>query len=140
MSIELNKQLIVTFFAALNSGKKEAILQVLEDDFAFQGMGRHPDWIRYRWDREAFADAPRNLAALMKKPIFMNLRGMIAEGDRIAVQADSSTEMKNGKTYDNAYLFIFTIKNDKVKEVQEYCCTYTVSDRFGEYLGGAAAG
>jgi uncharacterized protein len=135
MSTERNRQLIEKFFVALNNGERDALLSSMADDFAFQGMGRHPDWIRYRWSREAFADAPKSHAALMKKSIFMNVRSTIAEGDRVAVQVDSSTEMKNGKIYDNAYLFIFTIKDDKVKEIQEYCCTYTVADRFGEYLG-----
>jgi uncharacterized protein len=138
MSAEKNRLLIERFFAALNSGARDILIANMDVEFAFQGMGRHPDWIRYRWTREAFADAPQSLAALMKKPIFMNVRSTIAEGDRVAVQVDSSTEMKNGKTYDNAYLFIFTIKDDKVKEIQEYCCTYTVADRFGEYLGASS--
>src|ERR1700721_75958 len=111
MSTEKNRQLVERFFVALNNGERDALVSSMADDFAFQGMGRHPDWIRYRywiryrWSREAFADAPKSLAALMKKSIFMNVRSTIADGDRVAVQVDSSTEMKNGKTYDNAYFF-----------------------------------
>jgi ketosteroid isomerase-like protein len=140
MSIDKNKQTIKKYFEVVNRGDKEAILKCLTDDFVFKGMGRHPDWMRYQWGREAFADAPREMSTKMKKPIVMNLRGMIAEGDRVAVQADSYAEMNNGKIYDNAYHFVFTFKDDKIREVLEYCCTYTVFDVFGEYIDPTRAG
>ena len=133
MSIEQNKQLIVTYFERVNRGDKLPILTCLTDDFAFQGMGRHPDWMRYRWDREMFADAPREMSTKMKTPIQLKLLGMIAEGERVAVQAESYCEMLNGKIYDNAYHFIFTVRDGKIAEVLEYCCTYTVFEVFGEY-------
>jgi ketosteroid isomerase-like protein len=139
MSIEKNKRTIEKYFEAVNRGGKDAILEFLTDDFVFKGMGRHPDWMRYQWGREAFADAPRDMSTKMKKPIVMNLRGMIAEGDQVAVQADSYAEMKNGKIYDNAYHFVFTFKDGKIQEVREYCCTYTVFDVFGEYIDPALA-
>ena len=49
-------------------------------------------------------------------------------------------EMKNGKIYDNAYHFIFTLREGKIAEVLEYCCTYTVVEVFGEYYVPAKAG
>jgi len=140
MSTAKNKQIIVQYFEAVNRADKDAILELLTDDFVFKGMGRHPDWMRYQWDREAFADAPRDMSTKMKQPIVMNMRGMIAEGDQVAVQADSYAEMSNGKIYDNAYHFVFTFKNDKIRGVLEYCCTYTVFEVFGEYIDPAHAG
>jgi len=140
MSIEKNRQVIVEYFAAVNRGDKDAILMLLADDFVFKGMGRHPDWMRYQWGREAFADAPRDMSTKMKQPIVMHLLGMIAEDDRVAVQADSYAEMKNGKIYDNAYHFVFTFEHDKIREVLEYCCTYTVFDVFGEHIDPARTG
>jgi uncharacterized protein len=137
MSTGKNKQIILKYFDAVKRGDKEAILELLTDDFVFKGMGRHPEWMRYQWGAEAFADAPREMSTKMKKPIVMNLRGMISEDDRVAVQADSYAEMNNGKIYDNAYHFVFTFKNDKIREVLEYCCTYTVFEVFGEYLASA---
>jgi uncharacterized protein len=137
MSIAKNKQVIVEYFDAVSRADKDAILGLLTTDFMFKGMGRHPDWMRYQWGPEAFADAPREMSTKMKKPIVMNLRGMIAEADRVAVQADSYAEMKNGKIYDNAYHFVFTFQNGKISEVLEYCCTYTVFEVFGEHIDPA---
>jgi hypothetical protein len=42
--------------------------------------------------------------------------------------------MNNGKIYDNAYHFVFTFRDGIIREVLEYCCTYTVFDVFGEYI------
>jgi ketosteroid isomerase-like protein len=134
VSTEKNKEVIVKYFAAVNRADKEAILKLLTDDFVFKGMGRHPDWMRYQWGKEAFADAPRDMSTKMKQPIVMTLRGMIAEADRVAVQADSYAQMNNGKIYDNAYHFVFTFRDGIIREVLEYCCTYTVFDVFGEYI------
>jgi uncharacterized protein len=134
MTIEANKQVIREYFAAANSQDNAAILKLLTQDFVFKGMGRHPDWMRYVWDREPFADAPRDMSTKMKKPLAFNLRGMIAEGDRVAVQADSYGEMLNGKIYDNAYHFVFTFADGKIREVLEYCCTYTAFTVFGEFV------
>lgn len=140
MSAEKNRRTIESYFEAVNRRDKEGILELLTEDFLFKGMGRHPDWMRYQWGRDAFADAPRDMSTKMKKPIAMNLLGMIAEGDQVAVQADSYGEMNNGKTYDNAYHFVFTFRNDKIREVLEYCCTYTVYEVFGEFVAPAAPG
>jgi ketosteroid isomerase-like protein len=137
MGIEQNKQLIVTYFERVNRGDKQPILGCLTEDFVFQGMGRHPDWMRYSWDRERFADAPRDMSTKMKSPIQLKLLGMIAEGDRVAVQAESYCQMANGKIYDNAYHFVFTVREGKICEVLEYCCTYTVFEVFGEYYAAA---
>ena len=140
MSTEKNRRTIESYFQAVNLGDKDGILKFLSDDFVFKGMGRHPDWMRYQWGRDAFADAPRDMSTKMKKPITMNLLGMIAEGDQVAVQADSYAEMNTGKIYDNAYHFVFTFRDGKIREVLEYCCTYTVYDVFGEYLDPGRAG
>jgi ketosteroid isomerase-like protein len=48
--------------------------------------------------------------------------------------------MNTGKIYDNAYHFVFTFRDDKIREVLEYCCTYTVYDVFGEYIDPGRAG
>jgi hypothetical protein len=59
-----------------------------------------------------------------------------SEGEPVAVQAESYCEMNNGKIYDNAYHFVFTLTQGRISEVLEYCCTYTVVDVFGEYYTG----
>jgi ketosteroid isomerase-like protein len=42
--------------------------------------------------------------------------------------------MLNGKIYDNSYHFIFAFADRGIREVLEYCCTYTAFTVFGEFI------
>jgi hypothetical protein len=48
---------------------------------------------------------------------------MIAEGDRVAVEAESFAELTNGKVYNNRYHFFFELADGKVTKVREYMDT-----------------
>lgn len=43
-----------------------------------------------------------------------------AEDDRVAVEAMSAAELRNGKMYRNQYVFMFTSRNGKLSAVREY--------------------
>src|SRR5690606_30900781 len=97
MSIESNKQLIENYFAATNRGDEQEILTFLADDFLFESMLQAPKQFNFSWGREEFAAAPKNMSAMMHKPIKIWIEGMIGEGDKVAVEAKSHGEMKSGK-------------------------------------------
>ena len=50
-------------------------------------------------------------------------KGLTAEGDRVAVEAESYAKMKNGKTYQNTYHFLFIVRDGKIQSVKEYLDT-----------------
>jgi ketosteroid isomerase-like protein len=133
MSTEQNKQLIQKWVATVNGGNEPAILDMLAEDFIFEGMGRSPAWVKYTWGREPFAAAPRTMSALMKSPIQLEIVGMIAEGDQVAVEAKTDSDLLNGKKYDNAYHFVIVVRDGKIAKVKEYCCSHLVNECFGEY-------
>ena len=73
------------------------------------------------------------MSTLLKTPIVMHIVGMIAEGDEVAVEADTDAELNNGKRYNNAYHFVFVMCGGLIDEVREYCCSYLVEQCFGEF-------
>lgn len=129
-----NKEVVEKYFELINRSDETGILALLADDFEIISMNRNPSFLRYRWNANQFAAAPKLMSKYMKKPILMRLIAMTAEGDRVAVEADSYGEMINGKVYENSYHFLFVLKEGKILEVREYCCSYTAQDVFGEYL------
>lgn len=133
MSTEDNKHLVRRWFDAVNHGSEQDILALLADDFQFKAMARRPEWIRYRWGREEFAAAPKAMSTVLKTPVVMEIVGMIAEDSQVAVEAQTDAELMNGKQYDNAYHFVFMIRDGLISEVREYCCSYLVEDCFGEF-------
>ena len=40
--------------------------------------------------------------------------------------------MKNGKTYENAYHFLFKLRDGKICNVREYSCSYTAYECLGD--------
>lgn len=131
MGLEQNKQVIRDYFDAINSGDEQAILDLTTQDFLFQTMARAPEWLLPTWERDDFAKVPATMSALMKQPIQLSIAGMIAEGDRVAVEAETHSEMLNGKIYNNRYHFVFVLQDGKMKELREYSCSHLAQTCFG---------
>lgn len=131
MGIEENKQIIRDYFAAINRGDEKAILDLTTEDFLFRTMARAPEWLLPQWQREDFAKVPATMSALMTAPIQLSIVGMIAEGDRVAVEAETDSEMLNGKKYNNRYHFVFELRDGKMRELREYSCSHLAQSCFG---------
>ena len=54
--------------------------------------------------------------------------GSIAEGDDVAVEVESSGELKNGRSYRQQYHFLITVRDGKIASVREYLDTHHAWD------------
>lgn len=63
------------------------------------------------------ADGFRSLTA---GPTTLTVKGVTAEGDRVAVEAESFAHLKNGKIYNNTYHFLFLFRDGKICLSKEY--------------------
>ncbi len=131
MTIEANKQLVRDYFAAINSGDEAAILSMTTGDFVFMTMARSPEWLLPRWDREQFSRVPSTMSRVLTAPIQLSIVDMTAEGDRVAVEAETDSTMLSGRKYNNRYHFVFKFRDGKFCEVREYSCSHLASTCFG---------
>ena len=46
-----------------------------------------------------------------------------AEGERVAVETESYAELKNGRTYNNHYHFVFEVRDGMIQSIKEYLDT-----------------
>ncbi|WP_203556975.1 nuclear transport factor 2 family protein [Bacillus sp. B15-48] len=53
-----------------------------------------------------------------------------AEGNRVAVETESYTELTNGRVYNNLYHFLFIVEDGKIQKVKEYLDTEHTRDVF----------
>jgi len=53
----------------------------------------------------------------------LRIKGVTAEGERVALEAESFAKMKNGKTYQNRYHFLCEVRGGKIQTVREYLDT-----------------
>lgn len=137
MSIEQNKAAVRAWFAAVASGDEAAILDMTTEDFIFKSMARSPAWMLYEWDRNEFAKVPTTMSAMLTAPIRLDIVDITAEGDRVAVEAETDATMQNGRRYNNAYHFVFKFRDGKFSELREYSCSYLAQSCFGAVEPGA---
>jgi len=131
MGVEENKQVVRSWFDAVNEGREDDILALTTEDFQFKTMARAPEWLLYNWNRDEFAKVPSTMSQLLTAPIQLNIVDMTAEGDRVAVEAETDSEMLNGRRYNNAYHFVFKLRGGKFYEVREYSCSHLAQTCFG---------
>jgi steroid delta-isomerase-like uncharacterized protein len=123
---EANKQLVAEFFEAMNRGDTEALLDAYADDGAVQTMGHTLiSGRRGKAEIRAFADGVYDA---FPGGISFLVNSIIAEGDRVAVEAESVGEHVSGQTYNNQYVFLFTLRDGKIVELKEYLDTEMVTD------------
>ena len=140
MGIEENKAVVRSWFDAVNRGDEAAILATTAEDFTFMTMARQPEWLLYEWDRVQFSKVPSSMSAVLTAPIQLKIVAMTAEGDRVAVEAETDSKMLNGKRYNNAYHFVFKLRDGKFTEVREYSCSHLAQSCFAAVSPGDPAG
>ena len=60
----------------------------------------------------------------------LEIRAMIAEGDRVVLQWTSKARTRDGCPYENGCIGVFTIRDGKIQEVREYMDTLYAANVF----------
>jgi ketosteroid isomerase-like protein len=101
-----------------------ALMEALPRDFATARNYLADEFI---WWSPGFGDIAlqlektmRHVKGRLKGPLRFTVSGLTAEGDRVAVEAESYGEVLNGKVYNNRYHFLLIFAGGKVSVVREY--------------------
>jgi len=121
MSAEDNKRFILGFFEDLSAGKGEAVLGAMADSATWWIQGNFP--LSGTKTKAQFAELIGQLGSKIDGGLRVTPTGLTAEGDRVAVEAESFAKMTNGKTYQNKYHFLFIVRDGKIQSVKEYLDT-----------------
>ncbi|ALE73071.1 MULTISPECIES: nuclear transport factor 2 family protein [unclassified Pseudonocardia] len=120
---ERNKQTVTEFMEVFTSGDVDGILSRMTDDATWWVAGTIPG-ISGTKDRAGFKDMVSGIAeSTTSGAIRLTPLAFTAEGDRVAVETESYTELRNGRVYNNLYHFLFTVRDGKISSVKEYLDT-----------------
>lgn len=124
MSAEANKTIVLSFFEHFSAGKVEAALALMADSTTWWVAGK-PDrfMLAGTKTKTQFAELLAGIGAAMPKGLRVTPTGLTAEGDRVAVEAESHGETARGKLYNNQYHFLFEIRGGQIQAVREYLDT-----------------
>jgi len=127
MSIEQrNRQAAQAFFDILNRGDVPALIQAYADDGRCVTMGN--TLISGTYSRDQIAAAAGGIYQVFPQGIRFTIKAMTAEGERVAVEAESEGAHVSGQTYTNQYHFLMRFRDGKVVEFKEYMDTERVTD------------
>lgn len=121
MSTEDSKRIVLGFLENLNAGNAAAALDALADSATWWIQGNFP--LSGTRTKAQFVELLGQLGAAIDGALSLRVKGVTAEGDRVAVEAESFAKMKNGKTYQNRYHFLCEVRSGKIQAVREYLDT-----------------
>jgi ketosteroid isomerase-like protein len=125
MSAQTNKQVASQLFERFSAGDVAGVLAMMTDDATWKIPGRRPEMPTAGvLSKDKIARVFHAMVGELKDGrLKMSMKGAVAEGDRLAVEAESWGELKNGRVYNNEYHFMMTFRDGKISTVREYLDT-----------------
>jgi ketosteroid isomerase-like protein len=128
--IEANKATAARFLEIFSSGAVEQILDALADDVTWWVSGRLAG-MSGTYDKAGFGKLIGGVADVYAAPLKISPISMVAEGDKVAVEADSYAELKDGRVYNPRCHFLFQVAPDgRIRTVHEYLDTQHAKEIF----------
>jgi uncharacterized protein len=121
-----NKKLVQDIFDQMAQGNTRAMRDAMAEDFRWVFPGN------WSW---AGSWGPKSVAVDgLLRPLMAQFAGdyrseadlVLAEGDRVVVQARGYATTKRGEPYHQTYCFIFRVADGRLTEVIEHCDTALV--------------
>lgn len=118
---EQNKQLVLRFIEAMGSSDGAAAIPCLHPE-AFtnaKGFGKFAGIRRY----ETIVGTIDAFKQLLPTGLRPQIKSVTAEGERVVVEFEGNAVTSEGKPYCNQYCMVFTMREGRIGQVNEYFCT-----------------
>lgn len=123
---ESNKARAIQFLDDLSHGRVDAAIAAYAEDGSVETMGE--TLISGLTEYPGIPGAIRGILDAFPDGITFSIKSMVAEGDKVAIEASSHGEHVSGKTYTNDYHFLFEFRDGKLFRLREYMDTERVTD------------
>ena len=105
----------------MNRGDTAAILEAYAEDGQVWTMGN--TLISGKYSKAQIKEFADGIYQAFPEGLSFKIVGMVAEGDKVAVEAESDGAHASGVNYHNHYHFLFTLRDGKVVQMKEYMDT-----------------
>ncbi|HEY8386177.1 MAG TPA: nuclear transport factor 2 family protein [Porticoccaceae bacterium] len=118
---ESNKEVVLRFLDAMGRGDAAAADPcITEDAYTLaKGYGKFAG-VRQRDTILATIAAFKELMPEGMKP---EIHTVLADGDKVVVEFEGNGKLINGDSYCNQYCMVFTMRDGRIAQVNEYFCT-----------------
>ena len=131
---EQNKRVARTFIEAMGRGDAAAAAPcITEDAFTLaKGYGKFAG-VRKHDTILATIDA---FSKLMPDGMEPDIISITAEDDRVVVEFEGNGTLYNGESYGNQYCMVFTLREGRICQVNEYFCTILADEKLWPLIEG----
>jgi ketosteroid isomerase-like protein len=131
MNAAENKSLVMEGYRQFQSGDIQHLLDRYHDDAEW--IGPESDLVPFSGKfhgRQGIAQFFEKLGASVQASRFQPLQ-MVAEGDKVVVTGEASWMVKTtGRSYDSAWVHVFTIRDGKIARFESYYDTAAAEKAF----------
>jgi ketosteroid isomerase-like protein len=121
--LEANKALVADFLRVFSQGDVAGVVARMTPDATWWVSGTMQG-LSGTYTRDQLAELLKGVKALYKQgALQITPSAMTAEGQRVAVEAESFAELLNGRVYKNRYHLLIEIAGDRIAKVREYMDT-----------------
>jgi ketosteroid isomerase-like protein len=128
-SPEDHRRLGTEVFARFSRGDVAGVLEAMTDDVTWLIPGT-PELtpVAGLYDKARLRRLFDVMYAQLERPLQMRVVGSVAEGDRVAMEVESSGDLRNGRRYRQRYHFLIEFRDGKIAAVREYLDTHHAHD------------
>ena len=128
MSIETNKELVVSTWKAFVKGDLKAAFANMSDEISWLIPGNLPELSGLRKGKAEILNFARSASKIFPNGLQSEIRRVYGDADTVIIELTNRGKLFNGKDYENEYCFVFEVENSKVRRVREYVDTQKVKD------------
>jgi len=129
MTTEQNKAIAHEFFARFSASDLDGALATLREDATWLIPGKRDRMpTAGLYNKERIARLFQAMLKQLKGGLQMTVLSTVAEGDRVAIEAESSGDLENGRLYRQKYHFLLEFRDGRICAVREYLDTQHAHD------------
>jgi len=111
-------------FARFTRSDIPGVLALMTDDVVWRIPGkRELSPAAGDYGKERIGRLFNRMLSQLEAGLKMTVLGSIAEGESVAVEVESSGDLKNGRRYRQQYHFLLAFRDDRISAVREYLDT-----------------
>lgn len=131
MELVENKRIVTEFVEAMRNSNVDKLKTMITPDFSWWIIGK-PEYLATagEHDTDYFLNFFKGTELFPDGADFKTTT-MIAEGNKVAAEAEFKARTAMGTDYENYYHFLFEIEHGKIKRMKEYMDTYHAKVTFG---------
>jgi uncharacterized protein len=136
MSIEANKAVVKQYFARFTDGSGKDPYENFAPEATWWMAGGRAARSSKRfagfWNgMEEVREMSKNVKSVFRNVEAVEIKGITAEGDRVAVELEARVYTRAGELYNNQYHYLFEVRDGKIRAVREYFDTALVAEKLG---------